>query len=455
MVFSSIMFLFIFLPMALILIYSAPKKTRNAVLFALSLVFYSWGEVRYIFVMLASVLVDYTVSNMMVKTQRTATQRTVLLMTSVVFNLGMLIFFKYTGFFTHNVNTLLGLSLPVLEYTLPLGISFYTFQTMSYTIDVYKGRVEAERNIITFGAYVALFPQLIAGPIVKYRTIREELQQPQLSLKKFETGVLFFIAGLASKVLIANNIGLMWDEISVLESLGMATAWLGLIAFALQIYFDFSGYSYMAIGLGHMLGFSFPENFNFPYVSRSMREFWSRWHMTLGAWFKEYVYVPLGGNRAGRLRFVRNVFIVWFLTGFWHGANYNFVLWGLYFFVLLMVEKFIIGRALTQHRVLSHLYFIVFILLGWAVFAIEDLSHLAFYLRTLFSFQAGEEVWYYLGQYGSVMVLGFVFSTPWISRYFKEPKRKPLLVVCLLVLFVLSVAYLVDSSYNPFLYFRF
>lgn len=455
MVFSSLMFLFKFLPIALILIYSAPKKYRNAVLFVLSLVFYSWGEVRYIVIMLASVLVDYTVSNLMVRDRSTQAQKQGLLLTSVFFNLGMLIFFKYTGFFTHNLNTILGLSLPILEYTLPLGISFYTFQTMSYTIDVYKGKVEAERNIINFGAYVALFPQLIAGPIVKYRQIQEELQHPVLTIQKFETGVIFFIAGLASKVLIANNIGLMWDEISALESLGMATAWFGLIAFGLQIYFDFSGYSYMAIGLGHMLGFTFPENFNFPYMSRSMREFWSRWHMTLGAWFREYVYIPLGGNRGGAWRLVRNLLIVWFLTGFWHGANYNFILWGLYFFFLLVLEKFVINRYLEKHRVLSHLYFLVFILMGWAVFAIEDLSHLGFYLRTLVSFQAGEEVWYYIGHYGVVMVCGFFFATPVAVNFFKQPKRKPWLVMSLFVLFILSIAYLVDSSYNPFLYFRF
>ena len=455
MVFSSLLFLFRFLPIALILIYSAPKKYRNLILFTLSLIFYAWGEVRYIFIMLASVLVDYSVSNAMAQEGRSNAQRKGLLLVSIFFNIGMLMTFKYLGFFTHNLNTLFGTSLRVLEFTLPLGISFYTFQTMSYTLDVYQKRIQPEKNLITFGAYVALFPQLIAGPIVKYRDIKEELKRPVLTLKKFEKGVVFFTVGLASKVLIANNIGLMWDEISTLQTLGMATAWLGLIAFGLQIYFDFSGYSYMAIGLGHMIGFSFPDNFNFPYIAKSMREFWTRWHMTLGQWFKEYVYIPLGGNQGSALNLVRNLFIVWFLTGFWHGANYNFVLWGLYFFVLLVLERFVIGRFLSIHPVIAHLYFIFFILIGWALFAIEDLSHLGFYLATLFSFRPGIEVWAYLAQYGSVIVLGLFFSTPVAARFFKAPRRKPVLAITLGILLVLSIAYLVDSSYNPFLYFRF
>jgi len=455
MVFSSIMFLFKFLPIALLLVYIAPKKYRNLVLFVLSLIFYSWGEVRYIFIMLASVIVDFTVSHQIDKHKESPKTMKRYLMMSVVFNLGMLIFFKYTGFFTENLNTLFKTNIPILEYTLPLGISFYTFQTMSYTIDVYRGRVEAEKNIIAFGAYVALFPQLIAGPIVKYRTIKEELQNPVLTIDKFNTGVKFFIAGLASKVLIANNIGLMWDEILMLENLTMVTAWLGLIAFGLQIYFDFSGYSYMAIGLGHMLGFSFPENFNFPYISKSMTEFWQRWHITLGSWFKEYVYIPLGGNRKGTLKLVRNLFVVWFLTGFWHGADYNFILWGLFFFILLAIEKFFLLKYLQQSPLLSRLYFIPLILIGWAIFAISDMQVLTHYLKTLFSFNIGNDFMYYLSNYGVVMIAGIFFATPLFKQFITRERFAWLLNVCLLFGLLLSIAYLVDSSYNPFLYFRF
>jgi len=455
MVFSSIMFLFKFLPIALLLVYIAPKKYRNAILFGLSLIFYSWGEVRYIFIMLASVLVDFTVSNLIEKHQEKPNHKKALLIISVIFNLGMLFFFKYTGFFTHNLNTILNTNFKILELTLPLGISFYTFQTMSYTIDVYRGRVEAEKNIITFGAYVALFPQLIAGPIVKYRQIRDELQNPVLNIKKFETGVKFFIAGLASKVLIANNIGMMWDDIAMLSDLTMITAWLGLIAFGLQIYFDFSGYSYMAIGLGHMLGFSFPENFNFPYLSKSMTEFWQRWHMTLGSWFKEYVYIPLGGNRRGALILVRNLLIVWFLTGFWHGADYNFILWGLFFFVLLTLEKFFILDFLHRSKIISRIYFFGLILIGWAIFAITDIAHLGHYLRTMFSFNIGNDFLYYLGNYGVVILAGFFFATPVFSNFITKTNHKWLLNVSLFIGLILSIAYLVDSTYNPFLYFRF
>lgn len=455
MVFSSIMFLFKFLPIALLLVYIAPKKYRNALLFGLSLIFYSWGEVRYIFIMLASVVVDFTVSNLIEKHHEKPNHQKALLILSIVFNLGMLFFFKYTGFFTHNINTILNTNFRILELTLPLGISFYTFQTMSYTIDVYRGRVEAEKNIITFGAYVALFPQLIAGPIVKYRQIRDELQNPVLNIKKFETGVKFFIAGLASKVLIANNIGMMWDDISMLSDLTMITAWLGLIAFGLQIYFDFSGYSYMAIGLGHMLGFSFPENFNFPYLSKSMTEFWQRWHITLGSWFKEYVYIPLGGNRRGSLILVRNLLIVWFLTGFWHGADYNFILWGLFFFVLLTLEKFFILDFLHRSKILSRFYFFCLILIGWAIFAITDIAHLGHYLRTMFSFNIGSDFLYYLGNYGVVILAGFFFATPVFSNFITKTNHKWLLNMSLFIGLILSIAYLVDSTYNPFLYFRF
>jgi alginate O-acetyltransferase complex protein AlgI len=382
MVFSSLIFLFRFLPIALLLLFFTPKKYQNLLLFILSLIFYAWGEVRYIFIMFFSVILDYFSSQGIKRYRYHLWLPKAMLMLSITGNLGMLFFFKYMGF----TGSLFNLDLPVL--TLPLGISFYTFQTMSYTIDVYRGKVEAENNIIDFGAFVCLFPQLIAGPIVKYSQIAYELKHRVITMENIETGLKLFLLGLASKVLLANNIGMMWDDIIQLpiENLSTITAWLGTLAFGFQIYFDFSGYSLMAIGLGSMLGFKFPQNFNYPYVSKSMTEFWSRWHMTLGLWFKEYVYIPLGGNRMGISRQILNLLIVWFLTGFWHGAAINFIIWGLYFFILLVIEKLFLFKWLNRHTVMSRIYFIFFILVGWAIFAISDLTLLAQYISAMFTF---------------------------------------------------------------------
>lgn len=454
MVFSSNLFIFQFLPVLFLLLLITPKKHRNLVLFAGSLFFYAWGEVKYIFIMFASVIVDYVCSNQIEKKRQTNKTR-IYLWISVFFNLGMLFTFKYSNFFINNLNTIFDLSIQNVNLTLPLGISFYTFQTMSYTIDVYRSKVKAETNIIDFGAYVCLFPQLIAGPIVRYSDIAKELKSRVMNLENMEKGVRIFLLGLASKVLLANNIGMLWDEIMQLPNPATLTLWLGLFAFGFQIYFDFSGYSLMAIGLGRMLGFHFPDNFNYPYISRSMTEFWNRWHITLGSWFKEYVYIPLGGNRKGSLRLVFNLFIVWLFTGFWHGAEYNFILWGLYFFVLLTLEKFVLLPYLKKHAILSRIYFIPLILIGWAIFAISDLNVLGQFLATLFSYTAGNEWMYYLQNYGVILFLCLIFATPigkWmISKIHSTFLRDGLLYAS----FLLTIAYLVDSSYNPFLYFRF
>lgn len=451
MVFSSLIFLFRFLPIALLLLFLTPKKYQNLLLFVLSLIFYAWGEVRYIFIMFFSVILDYTVSQAIERNRSHPWLPRLMLLISLFGNLGMLFFFKYLGF----IGSLISLDLPTL--TLPLGISFYTFQTMSYTIDVYRGKVEAESNIIDFGAFVCLFPQLIAGPIVKYTQIAYELKHRVISMDKFESGLKLFLLGLASKVLLANNIGMMWDDIVRLpiESLSTATAWLGTLAFGFQIYFDFSGYSLMAIGLGSMLGFAFPQNFNYPYISKSITEFWNRWHMTLGSWFKEYVYIPLGGNRKGIPRQIINLLIVWFLTGFWHGAAINFILWGLYFFVLLVIEKLVLLRWLNRHQILARLYFVFFILIGWAIFAISDLNILRQYITAMLTLQSSAQWMYFISNYGVILIFCLIFSTD-IPKKVINTVSFPLVETSMITaLFLLCIAYLVDSSYNPFLYFRF
>lgn len=458
MVFSSILFIFRFLPVALILYFSTPKKYKNFTLLILSLVFYSWGEIKYIFIMFASIFVDYFAS-LGIEKYRGKKKATILfLCISVCFNLGMLFFFKYFNFFIDNINSIFDLALNHVKVTLPLGISFYTFQTMSYTIDVFRGNVKAEKNIINFGAFVCLFPQLIAGPIVKYTDINKELVERTVDKNQIQEGVELFIVGLGRKVLIANNIGMLWTEVEALGFMSISTplAWLGIIAFGLQIYFDFSGYSLMAIGLGKMLGFNFPTNFNHPYIARSMSEFWRRWHITLGSWFREYVYIPLGGNRVSSGRVMLNLFIVWFLTGFWHGASYNFIMWGLFFFILISIEKLGFIKILNEHKIISHVYVILFLIIGWALFAVTDLARLKELMTIMFNFNGGTDWIYYLRNYGVTLVLAIVFSTPLIENLYKKVVRnKNINAIIMILIFIVAVAYLVDSTYNPFLYFRF
>ena len=458
MVFSSILFIFRFLPMAMILYFLTPTKFKNLTLLIVSLIFYSWGEPKYFLIMVASIVVDYLVSRGIEKSRNNKKICILLLSISMIFNLGMLFFFKYFNFFIENVNNILGISLKYVNITLPLGISFYTFQTMSYTIDVFLGKVKAEKNIINFGAFVCLFPQLIAGPIVKYTDINLELKNRKIDIIQIQHGIELFIIGLGSKVLIANNIGAFWSEIEGRGFGGVGTiiAWMSVLAFALQIYFDFSGYSLMAIGLGKILGFNFPRNFNYPYISKSITEFWRRWHITLGAWFKEYVYIPLGGNRVGRLRLYINLFIVWFLTGFWHGASYNFILWGLYFFILISIEKAVLLKVLKNHKIISHIYSIFFILLGWAIFAVVDLEQLKILLKEMFSISKNTQWIYYVRNYGITFIIATVLSTPMVKNiYNKLIKSDILKTFILMVIFLISIAYLVDATYNPFLYFRF
>lgn len=458
MVFSSILFIFRFLPIAMGIYFLTPKKLKNLSLLILSLIFYSWGEPRYFLLMIASIFVDYFISINIEKNNKNKKIKILLLAISIIFNVGILFFFKYINFFIENINSIFNMSLNNVKITLPLGISFYTFQTMSYTIDVFLGKVKAEKNIINFGAFVCLFPQLIAGPIVKYIDISKELKNRDINLDEIQEGIRLFILGLGSKVLIANNIGSLWNEVETMGFNNISTilAWMGIIAFSLQIYFDFNGYSLMAIGLGKILGFNFPNNFNYPYESRSITEFWRRWHITLGQWFKQYVYIPLGGNRLGRARTYFNLFIVWFLTGFWHGASYNFILWGLYFFILICVEKNGLLNLLNKHKLISHIYTIFFILVGWVLFAVIDLNQIINFFKKMFIFNAGNEWIYYLRNYIITYTIAIIFSTSFLKKiYNKFVKSNIVDTIILITIFLLSIAYLVDSSYNPFLYFRF
>lgn len=460
MIFSNIFFMFRFLSVVLLIYYIVPYKYKNGIITIASLIFYSWGEVKYFPIMIASTVVDFFSSQYIEKHRGDIKKMRRGLACSMIFNLGCLIFFKYTDFFISNINNFTGTSIPLLRIPLPLGISFYTFQTMSYTIDVYRGKVPAEKNIINFSAFVTMFPQLIAGPIVLYSDINEKLNthEGRITLEGINEGIKLFIFGLGKKVLIANNVGALWTDIETMGFASVSTplAWLGIIAYSLQIYFDFSGYSLMAIGLGKMLGFDFPQNFNLPYVSKSVTEFWRRWHMTLSGWFREYVYIPLGGNRKGLKRQILNMLVVWFLTGFWHGADWNFMLWGLYYFALLAIEKMFLLDWLKKHPVPARIYALLTIAVGWAIFYITDLGMLGRFIVKMFSFSGGISAGYYFRNYFVSILVGILCSTPLTIRFYEKYKNNNMVMIPVLTLiFLLSVAYLVDSTYNPFIYFRF
>ncbi len=427
----------------------------------MSLIFYAWGEPVYIVIMLVSTLTDYCFGLLLDKPNMSSVKRKGIVLCSIIVNLMLLSYFKYADFLIHNINTILGTDIPLTELPLPIGISFYTFQSMSYIIDVYRGTAKAQRNWIDFGTFVALFPQLVAGPIVTYNTIAQQLQHRAESISMFAEGVRRFIIGLAKKVLLANNIGLLWDTISSsnVETMPMLTAWLGIIAFAFQIYFDFSGYSDMAIGLGLMFGFRFNENFNKPYIAQSITDFWRRWHISLSSWFRDYVYIPLGGNRKGLAIQMRNILIVWLLTGFWHGASWNFIWWGLYFGVILIVEKWW-GLTLLSRlpRWTRHFYAIFLILIGWVLFAFEQPSLIGKYLAAMFGFN-GQSLWnndtgYYF--YTNIMLLLVLIMASIPMKLWKKTSELSLPHIAWYgILYFLSVAYLVDATFNPFLYFRF
>ena len=462
MVFSSIPFLFFFLPAVLLAYFLVPDRYKNGVLFVFSLLFYAWGEPVYIVLMLFSTAVDYVHGIWVDRYRDTPRKARWIVLSSVCINLGLLGFFKYADFLIQTVGQLFHMAVTPLHLPLPIGISFYTFQTMSYTIDVYRGDAPVQRDIVAFGAYVSMFPQLIAGPIVRYQDVALQMQHRKHDVYQFAQGVQRFVSGLCKKVLLANNIGLVWEQVSRSGQLSTLSAWLGIAAFAFQIYFDFSGYSDMAIGLGRMLGFSFPMNFDYPYTSQSVSEFWRRWHMTLGTWFREYVYIPLGGNRKGLRRTVCNLLVVWTLTGLWHGASWNFLLWGLYYGVLLILERLFLGRWLQRlPAALRHAYTMLCVLVGWVLFSFESLPAIGRYLRAMCF---GAPLWDNLGVYSLytnalLWIVLCICATPLMHRALNALSARRGGQVAVLglytVLLICCIAYLVDATYNPFLYFRF
>lgn len=466
MVFSSTIFLCVYLPLVLLGYYICPKKGRNLFLLIVSLVFYAWGEPKYVFLMIFSILVNYIFGRLMDKNRGRQKRMKLLLVLSVVIDLGLLSVFKYTDFIITNVNAIFGSSFDLLNIALPIGISFYTFQAMSYTIDVYRNDVRVQKNLIDFGMYITMFPQLIAGPIVRYADVQDQLAERSVTTADFSEGVMRFVVGLGKKVLLANQMGAVWSEIYALGGdVSALMAWTGAIAYTFQIYFDFSGYSDMAIGLGRMFGFKFPENFRYPYQSVSITDFWRRWHITLSTWFKEYLYIPLGGNRCGLARQALNLLIVWSLTGFWHGAGWNFVMWGLYYFVILFIEKLFLLKALDKlPKFFRHVYALLLIVIGWVIFASDDVSVLLPYLGSMFGANGavgGMDV-YTLFTKAVLLIICCVASTELPKRLFlsatgamNEKAAFTIKSVMTIALLALSMILLIGDSYNPFLYFRF
>ena len=467
MVFSTPIFFFYFLVLTLLIYYLVPRRGRNVVLLCSSLLFYYWGERTYVLIMFLSTAIDFTHGLLVDRCKKRGDDKGArrAVASSVIFNLALLFFFKYWDFIASSLQAV-GLGfMPVLNTHLPIGISFYTFQTMSYTIDVYRGDTRAQHNIVNFGTFVTLFPQLIAGPIIKYKDLGDQIDQRTCSTEKFASGVQVFMVGMAKKVLIANNVGMLWETYKAMApgELTVAGAWLGVLAFTFQIYFDFSGYSDMAVGLGRMLGFEFLPNFNYPYISRSITEFWRRWHISLSTWFKEYLYIPLGGNRCSKPRWAFNLFVVWAATGIWHGASWNYLLWGLYFFALLMLEKFFLLKHLERAPALvSHLYTLFLVLVSWAIFALEDFSQLSAYLKVMFGLGgvplANPAFGYYLISYLPILCVAALASAPLGKALFlRLPQRAAQVSGAVLILagLVLCTAYLVDGTYNPFLYWNF
>lgn len=473
MLFSSTVFLFLFLPIVLLAYYICPKKLRNTLLLIVSLFFYAWGEPAFVPIMLFSILMNYTFGLIVdkVRERKTAIRLTMTLM--VLSNVSLLCYYKYAIFFVENINGLFKSSLAVPEILLPLGISFYTFHSMSYVIDVYRKHGDVQKNPINMALYIAFFPQLVAGPLVRYQTVAAQLKHRVETFDKFTEGVKRFIIGLAKKMLLANNVGLIADEIfkTPANELSVGMAWIGIIAYSLQIYFDFSGYSDMAIGLAKMFGIDFLENFNYPYVSRTISEFWRRWHISLGTWFRDYVYIPLGGSKKGKLITYRNLFAVWFITGFWHGASWTFVAWGLYFGIIIAIEKAFLEKLIFKlWRPLQHMYALVLIISGWVLFRAETFSYAFGYLKVMFGFGNvplfDERAAFYLTNYSVLLCLAIISATPlfkWLmEKLFTTGSNKVFVLgneigapVYYAAVLLLSIAYMVNATFNPFIYFRF
>ena len=468
MVFSSLIFLFVFLPIVLLIYYISPRPLKNFVILLFSLIFYAWGEPKFIFLIILSILINYIGALQIVKNSSDTEKRKFIFITLLLIDISILFFFKYYGFIISSIGSLFGIDLVIRDIPLPLGISFYTFQQISYIIDVYTKKTKVQKNLINFSAYITMFPQLIAGPIVKYNDIEGQLKNRNENLTQFSSGVHRFIIGLGKKVLLANSIGAIWSEIKVipLNEISILTSWIGIIAFALQIYFDFSGYSDMAIGLAKMFGFEFLENFNYPYISKSVTEFWRRWHISVGAWFREYLYIPLGGNKKGNLIQIRNLFVVWFTTGLWHGASFNFIAWGIYFGVILFIEKIIFKNILNKlPSFLCHIYTLILVLIGWVIFDMNTLSSAMEYISIMFGLSNNLVVdklsLFILSNNIVILLIGIICSTTLLPNVFKKlrcslKKSNIFIIISIyLIIFILSISYLVGESFNPFLYFRF
>ena len=463
MIFSSIPFLFFFFPLFILLYFTLPFKYKNYILLLFSLIFYAWGEPIYILLMIFSSIVDFINGKNIEKHKDDNKKKKIYLIISIIINISLLGFFKYADFFIKVINNILNLDIPLLNLGLPIGISFFTFQTMSYSIDVYRGDVKAEKDFLTFMTYVCMFPQLIAGPIVRYETVSSELHKRDINFKKFADGFTRFLRGLFKKVLIANNIGLLFTLItsSEVNDISIMTGVLAIVSYAFQIYFDFSGYSDMAIGMGNMCGFTFLENFNYPYISKSITEFWRRWHISLSSWFKDYVYIPLGGSRVNILKNIRNILIVWILTGFWHGASWNFIFWGLYYVILLLLEKFVLKKYIDKlPDFVKHIYTIVLVFIGWMIFAFDDSKYLFGFIKVLTSNKFVDSAFlYYFKNYFLILVIATLFSLPVYPKV-KEKMNNTIFTSLLsisiyVILFIITLSYLVSDTYNPFLYFRF
>lgn len=464
MVFSSLVFLFAYLPITLLAYYLVPRQGRNIFLFIVNLIFYGWGEPKLVLLMVFNIFFNYIGGWLVDKYRADAKKKKLFLILTCVLDIGILAVFKYTGMITETLNMLPFLNIPELQISLPIGISFYTFQTMSYVIDVYRDDAPVSKNFINFGTYVALFPQLIAGPIVRYRDVAEQLVNRRETLEMFTRGVKLFMVGLAKKVIIANTMGTLTTNIfATTDENGVVGTWVGMIAYTFQIYFDFSGYSDMACGLGNMLGFEFLKNFNYPYIAKSITDFWRRWHISLSTWFKEYVYIPLGGNRKGVKRQILNLLIVWGLTGLWHGAAYNFVLWGLYYGLLLILEKFVLKKFLDRlPSFVQHIYTLFIVIIGWGLFYFTDVGQLGEFMADLFNFGngiCGNQAFNLIMSNLLMLIIAAVASTPLAAMLYNRFEHTrfmwiPETLYCMGVLAV-STASLVNQSYNPFLYFRF
>lgn len=464
MVFSSLVFMFAYLPITLLAYYLVPRQGRNIFLFIVNLIFYGWGEPKLVLLMVFNIFFNYTGGWLVDKYRADAKKKKLFLILTCVLDIGILAVFKYTGMITETLNMLPFLNIPELQISLPIGISFYTFQTMSYVIDVYRDDAPVSKNFINFGTYVALFPQLIAGPIVRYRDVAEQLVNRRETLEMFTRGVKLFMVGLAKKVIIANTMGTLTTNIfATTDENGVVGTWVGMIAYTFQIYFDFSGYSDMACGLGNMMGFEFLKNFNYPYIAKSITDFWRRWHISLSTWFKEYVYIPLGGNRKGVKRQILNLLIVWGLTGLWHGAAYNFVLWGLYYGLLLILEKFVLKKFLDRlPSFVQHIYTLFIIIIGWGLFYFTDVGQLGEFMVDLFNFGngiCGDQAFNLIMSNLPMLIIAAVASTPLATMLYTRFEHTrfmwiPETLYCMGVLAV-STASLVNQSYNPFLYFRF